>query len=210
MVKILGFSGSPKKGATDYCVEKALEAAAQVPGVETEFIPLRKCKIRPCTGCDRCRRESIMCPTQDDMQELYPKILSADGYIIASPVYVMTVTGQLQSFISRWRCIHKGAHPAALRNKVGGAIAIGGTRNGGQELTLSAIIHTYLARGIVVVGAEVGNYSGGMVWSLDKGAEGAAADEFGMRGVLGVGRRVAEVARLLKLGGMSAAAVSGD
>ncbi len=42
--------------------------------------------------------------------------------------------------------------------------------------------------------------SGAVVWSKDMKAEGAAADEMGMGRVLGLGRRIGEIALILKAG----------
>ena len=40
-VKILGIAGSPRKGNTEYLVQRALEAAESIGGVDTEFVSLR-------------------------------------------------------------------------------------------------------------------------------------------------------------------------
>ena len=39
-VKILGISGSPRKGATQYCVQEALLAESEISGISTKFIDL--------------------------------------------------------------------------------------------------------------------------------------------------------------------------
>lgn len=193
MVKILGISGSPRKGATEYVVGEALKAAAEIPGVETEMITLRGKKIAPCNHCDYCRSEKTWCVIKDDMLDLITKFIEADAFIIASPVYVYTTTPQLQAFFSRMRaCFH--VFPGRLRNKFGAAIAVGGTRNGGQEMTINTIINLLMARGINVVSNETGGYAGGKVWSKDKKAEGAAEDLIGMETVTKLAKKLAEVA----------------
>ena len=53
-VKIMGVSGSPQKGATQFSVREALKAAAQVPGVTVDFIDLKAKKINFCIHCNRC------------------------------------------------------------------------------------------------------------------------------------------------------------
>ena len=131
-VKILGVSGSPRKGVTDYLTQMALEEAAKVPGVTTEFLPLRTKHIEHCIQCESCLKltpgekyEHYCRPFHDDMDELMKYWLEFDGYIVASPVYDMNVTPMLNIFFNRfrplWRC-YRGIH----QNKVGGSISIGG------------------------------------------------------------------------------------
>lgn len=196
-VEILGLAGSPRKGATEYVVEEALRAAQELPGVSTKFMTLRGKKIQPCTGCDYCKTHKTRCCIKDDMEDLFEEFVKADAYLIASPVYVMAPTPQLAAFFSRLRPLHH-VYPGLLRNKPGGAIAVGGTRHGGQEVTVNILINYMLTRGLIVVGGEIGGYAGGKVWSQDKKEEGAAADSIGLETVRGLARRVAEVALLLK------------
>lgn len=133
------------------------------------------------------------------MTDLYDHIFWADGYIIGSPVYSMSISGPLQTFFNRWRPIHQ-VHKGALIGKVGGAITTGGTRHGGQETALLTLLCHYIARGIIVVGGEPGGYLGGSVWSRDRLEAGAREDEVGMETVRGLGRRVAHVTRIVKQG----------
>lgn len=199
-VRLLGLSGSPRKGATEYIVEEALKTAREAfPEIETEMMILRGKKVAPCNGCNYCRRNKTRCRIEDDMQELFERFIAADAYLVASPVYVMGPTPQLAAFFSRLRPVHH-VFPGFLRNKVGGAIAVGGTRNGGQEITVNAIINYLLTRGLVVVGGEIGGYAGGKVWSKDRGADGAGEDTVGMETVKGLARKLAEVAVIMKEG----------
>lgn len=198
-VKILGISGSHRKGATEYCVQEALKAAAEVPGITTEFVSLRGKKIGHCINCNACLKKKSRCVIEDDFQEIYEKFLEADGYLIGTPVYNASATPLLQDFLSRIRPTGL-AHPGLVPNRVGGAIATGGTRNGGQELANLVIHNFYFTYEILVTGGPMGNYTGACVWSQDLKEEGAKADVVGMKRVTTLGRRVAEVALILKAG----------
>jgi multimeric flavodoxin WrbA len=80
-----------------------------------------------------------------------------------------------------------------LRDKVGGAIAIGGGRNGGQEIALQLIHAVMFCQDMVVVAdGKPHSRLGGSAVSGGEG--GVLKDEQGMGTVKGVGRRVAEVA----------------
>jgi multimeric flavodoxin WrbA len=204
-VKILGISGSPRRGLTDHLVQLALEEAASVPGIDVDFLPLHKVRINHCIQCEHClsldpgyRYEHYCAPYHDDMDALIPYFLGADGYIIGSPVYEMNVTPLLGIFMGRfrplWR-VFKGVH----RNKVGGSLAVGGTRHGGQETAIGMINNFYLINEMLVASGPSGTYAGASVWSKDK-LPGEFDDPLGVERVRGVGKRVAEVAKLVKAG----------
>jgi multimeric flavodoxin WrbA len=212
-VKILGISGSPRKGTTDYLTQLALEEAAKIPGVEVEFIPLHKYRdnLRQCIQCEACLKLeeghplSHLCSIYDDaMEELIPKFINADGYIIASPVYEMTYTPLLGNFMGRlrplFRC-YNGLH----KNKVGGSISVGGTRHGGQENTCQGINNFFLLNGMFCVSGDNGGYTGACVWSKDKLPK-ELDDDLGIAKVKDLGRRVGKLTRIVKYGRL----VTGD
>lgn len=199
-VKILGLCSSHRTGgATEYCVQEALKEAAKIPGVTTEYMSLRGKKIQHCIHCNACVKNKCKCVLQDDFNELFDQFLQADGYIIGTPVYSCSASSNLQAFLSRMRPSGVVA-PGVFINKVGGAIATGGTRNGGQEMANMVIHNFYTCYEILVTGGPSGNYTGACVWSQDRRAEGAAEDEVGMKCVRGLGQRVAETALILKNG----------
>ncbi len=198
--KILVISASPRKKATLYVAEQAMKAAAEFdPRIEVELVSFAGKKIEPCNGCAYCRENKSWCIKKDDMQEMFDKMLDASGVIVVSPVYVMAATPQLHAFCSRMRpAMH--CFPELLRNKFFAAIAVGGTRNGGEETTVSDIINLFGTRTMNVVTNEVGGYTGGKVWSQDKGAEGCEADTIGMKTVTDLSRKLAEVCLTYDLG----------
>lgn len=172
---IVGISGSPrKKGNTGLMVQKALEGARRVKGVHTELLDLSTMDIQNCLGCEACRRKGSLCVTiKDDMEKIYPKLISCSALIIGSPVYFGDVTGLVKAFMDRTTCL--GGTPSkelqySMKWKVGGAIAVGGTRHGGQEFTLKTIHNFFLIHGMVVVsGIPSLGYWGAAGWALGKG-----------------------------------------
>ncbi len=165
MIRILGLSGSPRKGATLNILENALSEVAG-EDIETEIISLRGKKIAPCNGCGSCRKNKSWCIFKDDMQSLIDSFITADAVLIGSPVYVHTITPQLMAFFSRLRPVGV-MKPGVLRNKLGAGFTVGGTRNGGQESALNTILHLLMTRGFNVVSNEERGYIGGKVWSRD-------------------------------------------
>ncbi|MEM3697208.1 MAG: flavodoxin family protein [Candidatus Bathyarchaeia archaeon] len=148
-VKILGISASPRHGNTEVLVKAALKGSLSVSDAETEYLNLVGKKINPCLGCDYCI-EHNKCVQNDDMNMLYPKLLSADGIIIGSPVYYGTVSGLCKNMLDRMRGI--GTKEKHLRLKVGGAIAVGGGKNSGQEFTLLTIHYFFFHNDMIPIG----------------------------------------------------------
>ena len=132
-MKVLGICGSPHtEGNTAFALKHALSALEE-EGVETAYVSLAGLAIAPCEGCYRCRYGT--CIHDDDMGPILEQMRDCDGLILASPVYMGMVTGQMKLFMDRTVLFRTGG-TFALSGKLGGGIACGGFRNGGQELTL--------------------------------------------------------------------------
>lgn len=135
-IHVLGVSGSPRVGATQRLVQAALLGAAEVPGTTTELVSLAGKEIHGCTGCGECAKLG-RCVIDDDMQPLYDRLVAADAIILGTPVYYGSASALAKAFMERVQAL--GSAEKQLRLKVGGAIATGQGRNGGQETTLQGI-----------------------------------------------------------------------
>jgi len=197
-IKILALSCSPRKGqSTATALGVCLQAAREVsPRIETELIELGGLKINGSVAA------GIPLPKgeQDDFPSLVPKLTDprVRGIILGTPVYFGNMSSLCRAFLER--CIVLYQDKFALRDKVAGVVAVGGTRNGGQEVTIQSVQISLFCQQMIVVGN--GNPSprlGGTVWSGAPG--GVLKDEFGMATTRALGRRVAEVA--LRMAGLS-------
>lgn len=197
-IRLLGICGSPRRGATAYAVREALTYAESLGEVETEYVSVRHKKIKFCIHCDYCVRKKQGCVFKDDVAEMYPSMEAADAWVLGTPVYQGTLSGQLKAVLDRCRAV-VARDINAFKNKIGAAIAVGGDRVGGQEPAIMAIHSFYLANKMIPTsGGPFGSNLGGTVWSQDKGAEGAEADEVGMESVRRTMKRVIELARAMK------------
>ena len=52
-MKIVGISGSPRRGNTEWMVRRFLDRAA-ADGAETELLLLRRLNVKTCYGCLAC------------------------------------------------------------------------------------------------------------------------------------------------------------
>ncbi len=165
-VKILGISGSPRKGNTETAIKIALEASKEVyKNIETSFISLADKKIYPCEGCYQCYGfnkgaswENVCFVHKDDVGEIYKEIADADGIIIGTPSYAFDVSAKLKALFERGApfCHYAGSSlSGAIRNKVVGGVVVAFERRGGQESALSTIHKWALSIGSsFVVGAK--------------------------------------------------------
>ncbi len=192
-LKLLGISGSPREGATSYVVKEALAFARTLRDVDTTFISVRGKEINFCIHCDYCVRKKEGCVFEDDVAAMYPSMLRADAWLLGTPVYHGTLSGQLKAILDRCRAV-VAKDIDAFKDKIGAAVAVGGDRAGGQELAIMAIHAFYLANKMIPVsGGPFGANLGGTVWSVDEGAEGAEADDVGMESVRQTVRRLVEL-----------------
>jgi len=182
-LKLLGISGSPRKGATDFAVNEALEYAGEKFGVNTAYYSLRAKKLNFCIHCDYCVRKKQGCVFQDDMQDLYALMQESSAWIIGSPVYHGQLSAQTKAVLDRTRAL-MAKDRDVFSMKMGMGIAVGGDRNGGQEQVLRALTDFYMINKMFPVGGGVfGANFGGTVCSGDRGKLGAQADEEGKKSI---------------------------
>ena len=145
-LKIVGVVCSPRLGGnTEILVKEALNSVKEL-GSNTQLITLSGKQINPCEHCGDCYTTGN-CSIEDDMQDIYPHLLSADGIIIGSPVYFWSVTGQAKIFMDRTYSLRYPTY--RLEGKVGGAIAVAGKR--GQVQTLALINTFYLGQRMIPI-----------------------------------------------------------
>jgi len=100
-MNILIINGSPRglKGNTGQLIT-AFVNMLQLEGVDSEVINLGDIKLNPCTGCEACSRTGA-CVIKDDVAGIQKKMLAADGFVYASPNYMMNVSGHIKMFMDR-------------------------------------------------------------------------------------------------------------
>lgn len=136
-MKIVGILGSPREeGNSEMLLDMALEEA-QKNGVLISKISLREKSIAPCNGCLECGQTG-KCVIEDDMQEIYKKILESEGIIWATPVYFWSMSSLTKLAMDRTYAL---TFPKLqLANKVGGLIIVAGSRG---CLNTANIFHMY-------------------------------------------------------------------
>lgn len=103
-MKVAVIMGSPrKKDSFNICKQIEQQINSHGDNIEFNYIFLSNHNIEDCKGCCLCFQKSENdCPCHgDDLNDIKQRLFSADGLIIASPVYAYQITGQLKRFIDR-------------------------------------------------------------------------------------------------------------
>jgi multimeric flavodoxin WrbA len=221
-IKLLGIAGSPRKGNSLFLLEQALEAAAkQYPQrVKTETYLFGQTPFAPCDACGAHKRLNGECRIKDGFQDLRDKWLDADAIIYSVPVYHMGIPGQVKCFIDRlgnslgyyftdFLPGEPAFHIPRLLKAIG-SITQGSHIFAGQEHAQAFLnTHAMIMRCIPVPGDLWESYIGAGGWTevspnltaLKKLAEEGKPDaQIAVRSAQSVGKRVVEMAMIIKSG----------
>ncbi len=197
-MKIIGISASPRKNeSTHFLLEQCLNevkvaTAASGKRLEVELIDLAPLKFHGCIACNACKK-NVSCSQLDDYQQLIPKLADPEvlGIIMATPVYMGCMSSQAKAFLDRSVLFRRNGF--MFKNKLGGVIAFGGSRNGGQELTIQAVHAAMMIHDMIIVGD--GDHFGGAAWANHP--DGYQGDTIGIDTAKNLGRRMVEVAQMM-------------
>ena len=131
MKKVLVISGSPRPMGNTHKIAKLIEEQMAAMGdIEFEYLSLEKISLQYCRGCLACMKKGEeKCPCRDDSIMLRDKMLSADGILFLSPVYVHTVSALMKNFYDRFAYL---CHQPRFRNKAA-MFVVTTELTGGQE-----------------------------------------------------------------------------
>ena len=175
-MKVLGIVCSPRKnGNTEILIGEALAGATSC-GAETELWTTARKELKPCDGCRSCVSHDGKCHIDDDMQELYPKVLAADGIIFGAPSYFESVSAQGKIVIDRLYALY---NMELLTSKVAGVITLAGSS--GHEG-----VYTPFRNFIDFCHMLPAEHTHG--WGVNKGE--VRQDEYGMKSAQELGKQV--------------------
>lgn len=102
-MRVLAVNGSPKgkHGNTEHLMHAFVKGAEQA-GATVDTVYLRDKDINHCLGCYSCWGKTPgVCAHKDDMAELLELRRFADVLVLATPLYVYTVSGLMKDFMDR-------------------------------------------------------------------------------------------------------------
>ena len=190
MIKLLGIVGSPRKGGNTETVMKQALQTGEEEGAKIELIHLADYDLKPCKGCSTCHKTGD-CVIEDDVETLYEKVAQADAIIIGSPVYIHNVSTLTKTFIERVGYLDHARGRAAFRNKVGGAIAVGG--RGTSSIALSQILLSYHYTRMIMASPAV-TVIAGFAGNGDA-LKDALKDKYGINDARELGKSMVQIAK---------------
>lgn len=148
---ILALNGSSHREGNTACMLSAALEAVKAAGARTAMIHVSEsvsdARTPFCLYCStpceaRCYKDTRLASVFELMRQ-------ADGILLGSPVHFGTVSAQLKSFWDKTRLLRS---EKSLLNVVGGALAVGASRFGGQETTVRTLQDMMFCQGMIVVG----------------------------------------------------------
>lgn len=155
-MKVLGVSGSARKGGnTSTLIEAAFEPL-RAAGHECVLIELAGNRVEGCTVCLKCKREQDQrCHGRDDFgNEVIVQMAGADAIILGSPVYFADVTAEMKALIDRSGYVAR-ANGNMFARKPGATVAA--VRRAGAIHTLDTMNHLFLIGEMILVGSSYWN-----------------------------------------------------
>ena len=122
-------------------------------------------------------------------------LLSSDAVIVGSPVYFGNMSGEVKTFFDNWLLKFGVFSEFKMRNKVGGAFTTGAAMSNGKELTMLSILEAMLVNQMIVIGG-----GGAFGASATTGPDSPGIDDKELAVARDLGKRVAEVASMIKSG----------
>jgi len=155
-VKVVAFNGSPKKEGNTYQMIQRVFTELHKGGVDTEYVHVGGKALRGCTACLKCRENrDKKCVLQDDGLNGYvEKMETAEGILLASPVYFGNVTAEMKALIDRTGYVSK-ANGGLLRRKVGAAVVV--MRRAGATMVYSDLNLFFGIQEMIIPGSSYWN-----------------------------------------------------
>ncbi|MFH1373385.1 MAG: flavodoxin family protein [bacterium] len=108
MIRLLAISASPVEGSsTDLLLNRLATAVtdnlAGKHRISTDFVKLNELRFAPCQSCGEAPTPKF-CFLEDDLTDIYARLVACDCVLFGSPVYFDTVSAQAKMFIDRCNC----------------------------------------------------------------------------------------------------------
>ena len=155
-LKVLCINGSAKKDGNTSDLINIVSKELRKENITTEIIHVGNGSIRGCTSCLKCwENQNQHCVIKSDpLNSILDKMLTAEGIILASPVYCADVSSHMKAFMERSSLV-SFANNDMLQRKVGaGIIAV---RRAGGMTAFAALNNYFLIAQMVVVGSSYWN-----------------------------------------------------
>ena len=186
-MKVLIINGSPhKSGNTSIAIDEVVKTLAE-ENIEAEVVQIGNKAVRGCIACNHCA-ELGHCVFDDEVNKIAEKFESADGLIVASPVYYASANATLIACLDR--LFYSASFDKTM--KVGASIVV--ARRGGCTATFDELNKYFTISRMPVVSSQYWNCVHG------RAPGEAACDAEGMQTMRTLARNMAFLLKSIALG----------
>ena len=115
-MNILILNGSPRPDGNTAKLIGAFTEGAEEKGHHVDRVDVCRKNIKGCLACEYCHMQGHgECIQNDDMQEVYDLLKTAEMLVIASPIYYHGISGQLKCTIDRFYSVAYPKKPGYLK-----------------------------------------------------------------------------------------------
>ena len=186
-MKVLILNGSPKANGNTMVAVNEMIKVFDEEGVETEVVQVGNKDVRGCVSCGSCS-EKGKCVFDDVVNEIASELETADGLVVASPVYYASANATLIACLDR---LFYSSHFDKTM-KVGASVVV--ARRGGCSATFDELNKYFTISGMPVASSQYWN-------SVHGGAPGQAAKDLeGLQTVRTLARNMTFLMKSIALG----------
>ena len=149
-MKVLMLNGSPKAKGNTAAALAEMEKIFVQEGFQVQNIQIGHKAIRGCIACNGCAREG-KCVFDDGINDLAAEFETADGLVIASPVYYASANATLIALLDR--LFYSTPFPKTM--KVGAAVVA--ARRGGLSAAFDELNKFFTISGMPVASSQYWN-----------------------------------------------------
>ena len=102
MGNVIGIAGSARKSGNSTTLMQGVLRGAARDGHDTRIVYLNELVFKGCQGCAKCSTTG-KCILVDDLTPVLEELKLAEGWVLATPIYFDSVSGQLKTFFDRCR-----------------------------------------------------------------------------------------------------------
>ena len=155
-MKVLLINGSPKaKGNTSIALNEMIKIFDEAE-IDSELVHVGNKVIRGCIGCGQCFKIGH-CAFEDAVNEIAPKFLAADGFVVGAPVYYGSPNGTIISFLDR---LFYSTFSEYKIGKVGAGVVI--CRRGGGSASFDVFNKYFALTGMTIATSQYWNVAHGL------------------------------------------------
>lgn len=186
-MKVLIINGSPRKDGNTSLALAGMEKIFAQEGIEVKSVQIGSKNIRGCIACNSCA-EKGKCVFDDGVNELAEEFRTADGLVVASPVYYASANATLIACLDR---LFYSSHFDKTM-KVGASVVC--ARRGGCSATFDELNKYFTISGMPVASSQYWN----SIHGREKGQ--ASQDAEGLQTMRVLARNMAFLMKSIALG----------